>query len=235
MALVAGVDGCRAGWICVLRDEAAGPIEAKVLPTAADLFSQAPTPHVIAIDVPIGLPDAGRRECDGLARQMLGWPRRNSVFPAPVRAALTARTREEASKITSGIDGRRVGIQAWSIYAKIREVDDRLRGEPSLRQRVREVHPEVCFCAWNGFQAMRVSKKRRAGREERLSLVRGHFGPEAYEQARSGFRRKDVANDDILDAFAALWTAERILGGQAESLPNRPQTDSEGLRMEIVY
>jgi predicted RNase H-like nuclease len=41
--------------------------------------------------MPIGLPDAGRRMADTLARQAVG-PRRASVFVTPVRAAL-----EEAS------------------------------------------------------------------------------------------------------------------------------------------
>ena len=40
----------------------------------------------LAIDIPIGIPEAGARPADREARALLG-PRRNSVFPAPVRAA----------------------------------------------------------------------------------------------------------------------------------------------------
>jgi predicted RNase H-like nuclease len=44
-----------------------------------------------------------------------------------------------------------------------------------------------------------------------------------------------VADDDILDAFAALWTAERITSGVAVTLPENKPLDSTGLPMRIVY
>jgi predicted RNase H-like nuclease len=40
--------------------------------------------------------------------------------------------------------------------------------------------------------------------------------------------------DDIVDAFVALWTAERIGCGAAISIPERPPLDSYGLRMEMM-
>jgi len=42
-----------------------------------------------------------------------------------------------------------------------------------------------------------------------------------------------VGHDDIADAFAALWTAERKLLGQAIPIPANPPVDQLGLRMEI--
>ena len=48
-------------------------------------------------------------------------------------------------------------------------------------------------------------------------------------------RRELASNeDDILDAFAALWTAERIALGISQTIPAVPPKDSFGLRMEIV-
>jgi predicted RNase H-like nuclease len=47
--------------------------------------------------------------------------------------------------------------------------------------------------------------------------------------------RKDVQVNDLLDAFAAPWTAERIARGKAETLPPVPPRDPVGLRMEIVF
>jgi hypothetical protein len=44
----------------------------------------------------------------------------------------------------------------------------------------------------------------------------------------------EVADDDILDAFAALWTAERIAPGEAVTLPEVPPRDRHGLPMEMV-
>jgi predicted RNase H-like nuclease len=43
-----------------------------------------------------------------------------------------------------------------------------------------------------------------------------------------------VADDDLLDAFAALWTAERISNGTARTVPAAPLEDRFGLRMEMV-
>lgn len=46
--------------------------------------------------------------------------------------------------------------------------------------------------------------------------------------------RGQYKNDDLLDAFAALWTAERIYQGKATELPDNPPTDAFGLKMAIV-
>ena len=42
-------------------------------------------------------------------------------------------------------------------------------------------------------------------------------------------------NHDINDAFAVLWTAERIFRGDAKVLPADNEFDSVGLRMGIWY
>jgi predicted RNase H-like nuclease len=123
--------------------------------------------------------------------------------------------------------------QAWAIVAKVREIDALLRADASLRGRMREVHPELCFAEWHG-KPMSHSKKRAAGRAERRQLVDRHFGGEAFADVRTRFRASEVADDDILDAFAALWTAERVLRGDSRSVPEEPPIDAAGLPMEIV-
>ncbi len=40
--------------------------------------------------------------------------------------------------------------------------------------------------------------------------------------------------DDIVDALVGLWTAERILRGEAVTLPANPPCDELGIRMEMV-
>jgi predicted RNase H-like nuclease len=44
-----------------------------------------------------------------------------------------------------------------------------------------------------------------------------------------------VADDDILDALAALWTARRIQSGSATRLPSGPEErDAFGLPMQML-
>jgi predicted RNase H-like nuclease len=228
---VAGADGCKAGWLCVMRD-ARGRLGSACFATAEELLAQQPQPDALALDIPIGLPERGARECDRAARSRLG-ARRSSVFPAPPRAVLRATRWEEACLVREGLEGGRISQQAWAIVAKIREVDAALRRAPARAVWVHEVHPELCFASWNGTP-MRHGKKSAAGRSERLALVSRHFGAGAFAAARLRHARRDVCDDDLLDAFAALWTAERILRGEAERLPAVPPLDAQGLRMEIV-
>ena len=235
MVWVAGADGCKLGWFRASRETEAGKLYFDAVTHAEELVRLTPRPVVLALDIPIGLTDAGQRDCDRLARQRLGWPRRNSVFPAPVRPALRAKSRQDASRLTARQDGRQVGTQAWALYPKIREVDEWLASNVDVRKRLREVHPEVCFWAWNGERPMCERKKNRAGKQERLLLVRGWLGERVLENARGKLLKRDVADDDILDALAALWTATRVVQGRARTLPDSPPTDTTGLRMEIVY
>lgn len=234
MSWLSGVDGCRAGWFRACREDLTGELRFGVVENVADLVRSAPYPTIVAVDIPIGLPERGSRACDVAARRCLG-ARRSSVFPAPVRAALAATSREEASEITCRIDGRRVAAQAWGISSKIRDVDAALTSGADLRAAIREVHPEVCFWAWNGGEPMSFAKKKKPGRAERIRLVEGWLGADIVERAREGYAKKELADDDVLDAIAALWTAHRIAAGTSVSLPERPPRDDENLPMQIVY
>jgi predicted RNase H-like nuclease len=231
------VDGCKSRWLCISRDLRGGGIAARLFESAVAVADQDPLPDVIGWDIPIGLADdATGRGCDRAARAVLGAPRASSVFTAPIRAALAATSQHQASQITAErCGGRRVAAQAFGIYPKVRELDALLAARPLLRGRIREVHPEVCFWAWNGGTAIHASKKTEAGQRERLALVEAHFGAGSIERVRALLAPLRAATDDILDAFAALWTAERIACGTARTFPEEPARDALGLRMEIVY
>ncbi len=227
---VAGVDGCKAGWI-VVRVDAAGRLRIRnisISTTFQDLLGNTSDCAAVAIDVPIGLPDAAPRQADILARQAIG-PRRSSVFPAPMRTTLAANTYEEACALSERAYGRKLSQQAFAILPKIREVDALIT--PDLQQRVREVHPEVSFWALNGKRPLLGSKKSPAGALQRLELVKSVIDFE-LEQTPTASK---VLLDDFLDACAAAWTAARIAQGTAVRLPADPDLDSTGLRMEIVY
>jgi len=235
MCLIAGVDGCKAGWIALIERVPAGQIDSAVSSTPRDLCRSLAGARVIAVDVPIGLTDRGPRVCDAEARRCLGRQRASSVFPPSIRPALGATTREDASEIQEKIDGRRIGVQAWGILPKIREWDSCLRADAQIAKQVFEVHPEVCFRALSGFKPMRYGKKTPEGRHERHESLVHVFGAKVIDENRSCHARRDVTDDDLYDAFAALWTARRIHAEKASCLPESPPFDSEGLPMGIWY
>ncbi len=70
-------------------------------------------------------------------------------------------------------------------------------------------------------------------RNERLELLNAAFGP-SVEIAMRDRRHLGCEVDDLLDAFAALWTARRIRDGLAEIIGCPTERDSLGLPMEIV-
>jgi len=233
MSLVAGVDGCRGGWVCVVHDLNSHEIEGHILERIDDILQWEERPEVLAIDIPIGLPEVGPRICDLEARAYLGKPRSNSVFPAPIRPVLSTSSYEQACQLGQSIENRKLSKQLWGIIPKIREVDTFLRSDVTRNRWIREIHPEVCFWCWNKGQAMSHSKKKPEGRQEREALVVPNFG-QAYSSLQKKLPQKKYANDDLLDAFAALWTAERVYNNQAMVIPSEPPVDSCGLRMEMV-
>jgi predicted RNase H-like nuclease len=233
MTVVAGIDGCPYGWLCLTQDKVAETVTLNLLSHIKDFLSLVPTPEVVAIDVPIGLPESGQRACDQTTRKMLGWPRGASVFSVPPRQVLSATSRDAASEIRVGIDGRRVSSQSWAIAPKIKEVDEFLREDPNRQSQLHEVHPELCFWQWNGRRPMRYSKKTRAGKFEREALVISTYGHD-YSRLRDRPRNAEYRLDDLLDAFAALHAAERLADGTAEVIPESPPSDAYGLPMRIL-
>jgi predicted RNase H-like nuclease len=235
MANLAGINGCRGGWFCIFEETPSRRLASKIFPSIDDLAKFAEQVDVVAIDVPIGLTDSGARACDVSARKMLGGTRASSVFPAPIRPALSSATYDEACSRSFEAQQKRLSKQSWAIYPKIRQLDELLQARPHLCNKIFEVHPEVSFCAWNSMHPIIEPKKSKEGADKRRSLITQHFGADAFEIIRARYKKSEVADDDILDGFAALWTAERILNGTSRTLPESPLPDSLGLPMRMVY
>lgn len=227
--MLAGVDGSSRGWVMVVCDDRLRNPEASFIERLAQLPRGL---RVAAVDVPIGLPEQGRRDADNLTRKALGQPRGRSVFSCPIRPVLGARTWEEACSQTERVDGRRVSKQTFGILGKIAEADALIRTEAWARRIVREVHREVSFAEWAGAP-MKYRKKSPAGREERQKLIAAVFGRGAFERAQESIRGHYIASDDVADAFAAAWTAARIIDRRAERLPEARQVDAAGVPMHI--
>jgi predicted RNase H-like nuclease len=99
MTHIAGLDGCKKGWIALYCAIEKSIIESCVVTSVEELFAAIDDLAVLAIDIPIGLTESGPRQCDVMARREIG-PRASSVFPAPIRAVLEAMTYGEANRIS---------------------------------------------------------------------------------------------------------------------------------------
>ena len=240
---VAGVDGCRAGWFVVIASatktsqaghhSVLGLKDFCVAKDFAEVLSETHDCELVCVDIPIGLSDcAERRECDVAARRLLGGRRASSVFPPPIRQCLWANDPETASRICFEHSGKKLNRQSFFIMPKIREVDKVMT--PELQRRVREIHPEISFWALNANKPMQHNKKRLVGGNDRVKLLAPIFSG-LQELVVKAHKPKEVAPDDILDALVAAWTAGQAVIGKAKTLPENPQTDRKGLKMEILY
>lgn len=237
---VAGVDGCPAGWLVVLRDpEGGAEPRARVVATVEDILSLPEVPRIIAIDMPIGLPDrvtVGGRAPDIVARAVLG-KRQSSMFAMPSRGAVMASDYRAACEIALATSDppRKIAKQTYQLFRRIREIDARMT--PELQDRVFECHPEVAFWALNNRHALDEPKKVKSRPHEpglalrRQLLITAGF-PQAF-LSDTAFRASVAGPDDFLDACACAWTAGRILEGTAITFPDLPPLDARGLRQEI--
>ena len=235
--IVAGVDGCKAGWFAVLWNVDENTFTCRVVPDIRAVQTFAATAQVIAVDIPIGLLDhaaPGGRECDSLARKILGPKRASSVFPPPVRATLECASYADALKANRDSSAHALGIskQCFAIMPKIREVDRFIT--PELQQTVFEVHPELCFLGMNNGRSMSLGKSTPEGLAARKDLLIQNGFEAIVSQALSS-HIPGAAKDDMLDACATCWTAHRIALGAATCIPATPHLDSRSLRMEMFY
>ena len=208
---VVGIDGCRRGWVVARRSGVT------TIPYLA--FDRT---AISGIDMPLGLAAGGRRACDYKAREFLG-QRRSTVFPAPPRICLSATSYAEANELSRRASGKGLSIQTFNLFAKIRELD--LQVDSDDDDRIIEVHPECAFATMCAGQSL-PSKHTAAGIAIRRSLIVDEFGP--LPPTPVGARI-----DDVLDAYAVLWSAERFARKQHREFGDGAR-DERGLPMRIV-
>lgn len=226
-----GVDGARAGWVAACREDD-GSTRLALLPDVAAVAELA-AGACVAIDVPIGLLDSvGFRACDREARARLG-AARSTVFAPPSRPLLAAagdyaamRALVAAERATDPA-AKSLSAQSAALAPKIAEVDAWVRAHPASAAWLFECHPEL---AWRALGTVTASKHTPAGLAERRALAVAAFGP----LAPATWRRRDATQADALDAYAALWTAERCARGE-QTLLGAGEHDRLGLPMRIVF
>ncbi|MEU5026081.1 DUF429 domain-containing protein [Streptomyces milbemycinicus] len=223
---VVGVDACPGGWVAVaLRGGrfAGADMDAAL----AALLTRVPAAVVVAVDIPLGLLEVGRRRADELALGRVA-PHRSRVFPVPPRPVWEEPDYGAANERCRRLTGLGLPRQSWGLVTKVREANACREGG---ERRLYEVHPEVSFAAMNGGHPVALSKKSWSGQAQRRGLL-GEQGIALPDELGPAGR---VPPDDVLDAAAAAWSAHRIALGTAVSLPDPPETTRDGLPVAIWY
>jgi predicted RNase H-like nuclease len=219
--LVVGVDGCRGGWLAAIwADDGVSWSWTRDVGSLLALPAEA-----IAIDMPIGLAERGRRACDVAARDLLG-QRRSTVFDAPLRPVLSSPSYAAARVMLAEMGERSMSAQAFGLLRAVRDLDEAL--SPADEMRVVEAHPELAFLRMGGRPL--AAKKTAAGRTERLELLAATW-PEVAAIAAAAPR--PAAPDDALDALSCAWVARRWTRGAAIVI-GTGERDARGLPMRIV-
>ncbi|MDG5817019.1 DUF429 domain-containing protein [Chitinispirillales bacterium ANBcel5] len=235
MVKFGGIDGCRGGWFIIFFDSDRG-WSCALYPNLESLWQEMKSASLLLIDIPIGLPEAAAngRECDHLARKILGGRSGSSLFPVPCREVLRCKNYTEANRVSRQLANKGLSVQSWNIGPKIVQADTLLRKSKSARSVFRESHPELCFAKLSG-KPLTYKKNTPSGIEERLAILKSHDPSVlvAVNEALERYRRKVVRKDDILDAAVlALSAGEK---GRVLSIPEKVPKDRYGLRMEITY
>ncbi len=227
-APVLGVDACVTGWVgALLRPDGRVTVHVSArIETLVNHVRESVAPAVVAIDIPIGLPDSGGRQADALARQALPG-KSSSVFSTLTRSAYAADTyaegREANLEATEGASS--ASAQAWALAPKILQVDAWVRAGAGVA--VIEVHPELCFARMAGEPILQTKRSPEGVALRRAALEQAGIVAPAWFSG-SGF-----AEDDLLDACAAAWTAVRHLQRETESFPDPPEVFSDGIAAAI--
>lgn len=228
MSLIIGIDGCKSGWFSVWENQDKS-IHSSVFSNLNELknFFKNESQLILGIDMPVVLSEVIPRQADQLARKLLS-KKASSVFTAPTPEMLNQPNYEKASLVSKRLFGKSMSLQSWYLFPKIKDVQTMIHHED---MQIYEIHPELSFRAMNNEQVILESKKTQEGFALRNALLSMHFKNFIFEDIRNQHARKDVMDNDILDALAVLWSAKRIQSNQASYLPQAPEKPN----MQIVY
>jgi predicted RNase H-like nuclease len=224
--VIAGVKPCSGGWLVAsakLHGTTFAPEELRVIESFVDVLDQRPTFAVIAIEVPIGYLEehiAGGRQCDREARAILGPRRGAAVRSAPTREQVEG----DAGVSLAGLDA-----VTGKLMPRYREMAPEMA--PYRQRQVYEVNAELSFFQLNEDLPLKYSKRTGAGQQERLALLTKKIpGLDRITDAEL----RGVPRAHMLDVAAFLWTARRVFAKAATRIPEDPEWDESGLRMELV-
>ena len=218
MTTFVGIDGIPGGWVAVYLSDN-GDQRFAYAKSAARLLAD---PYDRAmIDMPIGLPERGYRQCDMEARALVG-PR---VFLGARWGVWNFKTLGEANAHywnQEGV-GRGISMQLFCIREKLQELN-----EVPVPPRLFEAHPEMIF--WRIAGRVLASKNTAKGRAERIEILKekgiGRVQRWLGQRHGTGIRR-----DDLIDACACALAARE----STRRVPTNGNLINRGAQAEIWY
>ena len=229
--MLGGVVPCPGGWL-ILPARLAGVTviveEPMVCATLIEVLEFKPKFEAAAIYAPVGFedePTGPYRPCDLEAREMVGWPRLAAIKPIPSRAALRAKTREEAKELEPWLTNDDFRRWKW-----IREAEQEF--QPFHQRNWFAAHPDLSFYVLNGDKPLKSSPYQPEGVYERMNLIKAKLP--GVEDAVTATPPAGASQFHLLQCAGLLWTARRAAGRAVNRLPADPNWDTAGLRMEMV-
>jgi predicted RNase H-like nuclease len=153
------------------------------------------------------------------------------MFPALTKATSKERWQEvqrlvrerQAKHPEEAMTG--VSRQTIGILDKVADADAYLQVHQDAQAWLIECHPEISFLRMNGEQPL-VSKGKAKGILDRFALIELQF-PGTARRLRKHELSESVSLSDLLDAYAALWTALRVASGVVH--PERDALGSDAI------
>ena len=222
MSNIIGMDGCSAGWFTTKIADKQSLIFNIIEDLNDDYLKKSNLSH-IGIDIPLYLSKTGKRRAEIEARFLLK-KRACTIFSPPTFNVLRAKNYIDACEINFKECGNRISKQSWNLFPKIKEAQKFLENNLICQVGIFEVHPELSFMAMNDMKVIEFGKKTNDGFKMRYLLLKKFFPKFNFEEVRAKFKKKDVADDDILDAVAVLWSTQKIIDKIVSFVPKDPET-----------
>ncbi|OQB12459.1 MAG: hypothetical protein BWY15_02184 [Firmicutes bacterium ADurb.Bin193] len=229
-----GIDATKGGWISACLE--GNSLNITLYDSISEIIAECNDVDCILIDIPIGLPenDNNMRPDADLRKKLKG--KASSVFNTPCRQAVYTDNYENANTINNKILSKGLSKQSFSICDKIKEVDKFLQCNPAWKNRLLESHPEYIFAILNFGKPVLESKKTLDGINIRINLLRRYIhNLDAFLggiTSKAGMKRR---LDDIVDAICLAVIGRLGMCNGFRSIPDAPEVDNKGLKMQIVY
>ena len=156
---------------------------------------------------------------------MVGWPRVVGIRPMPSRAALRAKTRDEARQIEPWLTNDDFRRFKWWRQAE-REF------QPFHQRTFFAAHPDLSYTNLNGDVPLTTSPHHHEGVLDRMRLIRDKMP--GVEDVILRLPPAGAGQLHLMQACALIWTARRAAGRAMSRLPLDPTWDDTGMRMELV-